>query len=200
MASARSQPGMLLVISGPSGVGKTTITHKVEREIGAYFSVSMTTRPRSRSDRDGVDYHFVTRERFEQALRDGELLEWAEYSGNYYGTPRLPVEQHLRNGDIVLLEIDVKGALQVKQAMPDAYAIFVEPPNMDVLLQRLRDRQREAEDVIQRRFARAKDEIAQAHSCGIYDKFIVNDDLDTAVNEAVTGVREQLARRRACAV
>lgn len=184
---------MLLIISGPSGVGKTTITRQVEQQLGGRFSVSMTTRPKTASDTEGVDYYFVDQQRFLEARDQGELLEWAQVFDNYYGTPRKPVEQALEAGDLMILEIDVQGAVQVKRNLPQAFAMFVLPPSEQVLLERLRSRQREDESVIQRRFAKAKDEIHQARTCGIYDHFIINDHLDAAVAEAVTRVRQARA-------
>ena len=195
--SLQSKPGLLLIISGPSGVGKTTITHAVEKELNAAFSISMTTRPQAAGDTDGADYFFVDEERFRQARDADELLEWAQVFGNYYGTPRGPVEEALAEGRIVLLEIDVDGASQVKRAMPDAYALFVLPPNEGVLLERLHHRRREDEATIQRRFGRAKEEITLARTSGVYDLFIVNDDLEVAVKEAVEAVRKEQTRRQA---
>jgi guanylate kinase len=196
--SVHNAPGLLLMISGPSGAGKTTITHEVERALGGVFSVSITTRPKTPKDKEGVDYHFVSQDEFERTRDAGELLEWAEvYPGCCYGTPRKPVEEALVAGKLVILEIDVHGALQVKQAMPDAFGLFIEPPSEQVLLQRLRDRKREDEAAILKRFAKAKDEIALAHTSGIYSKFIVNDDLDAAVREAIDTVRHELDKRRA---
>ncbi len=189
-------PGMLVIISGPSGVGKTTITHHVRARLNAVFSVSMTTRPITHEDTDGVDYHFVDEAQFKYHRDAGNLLEWAEVFGNYYGTPRRPVEEALRQGRIVILEIDVEGAIQVKRNMPDSFAMFIEPPSEEVLLQRLRRRQREDEQTIRSRFARAKDEIERARTCGVYDVFIVNDNLDKAVDEAVAAVEAELDRRR----
>lgn len=198
--SFSASPGLLLVISGPSGVGKTTITRHVEKQVDAWFSVSMTTRPKTAADTEGVDYFFVTREQFERARDAGRLLEWAEYSGHCYGTPRAAVEEHLAAGRTVLLEIDVHGAAQIKRTMPGAFAIFVMPPSEAVLLERLRGRQREDEATIQRRFARAKEEIGLADASGVYDRFILNDDLDVAVREAVEVVRSELDKRRQAAV
>ncbi len=185
--------GVLLIISGPSGVGKTTITHAVEKALDAEFSVSMTTRPRTAADKPGVDYHFVTREEFDAARDAGQLLESAEVFGNCYGTPRVPVEAALNRGRLIILEIDVQGAAKVKEQLPQAYAMFVLPPSLRVLLDRLRGRKREDEEVIQRRFAKARHEIQLAWDSGIYDDFIVNRDLDKAVTEAVTLVRDRLA-------
>lgn len=189
--------GMLLVISGPSGVGKTTITRGVERSIaGSVFSVSVTTRPKTDADVEGVDYHFVTREEFEDLKANGELLESAEVFGNGYGTPRAWVNEQLGRGRLVILEIDVAGAKQVKQSMPDMLGIFILPPNEETLLERLRARKREPEEVINRRFAEARREIAEARVCGAYDLFIVNDDLDRAIREAVGAVKQETERRR----
>jgi guanylate kinase len=187
--------GLLLIISGPSGVGKTTITRHVENELDGVFSVSMTTRPPGPDDIEGVDYFFVSRPQFEAHRDAGELLEWAEVFGNCYGTPRGPVEENLAAGRLVILEIDVQGASQVKGNMPESYAVFVLPPSEEALLQRLRSRQREDEATIQKRFAKAKDEIARARTCGIYDQFVVNDDLESAVARTVTLVRKELQRR-----
>ena len=190
-----SNNGLLLVISGPSGVGKTTITHHVERATGGVFSVSMTTRPKTDKDTEGRDYYFVDRAEFERRKETGELLEWAEVFGNYYGTPRQPVEQQLAAGKLVILEIDVQGAIQIKQNMPEAFSIFVLPPNEQELLARLRGRKREDEQIIQRRFSKAKAEIAEAKACGVYDVFIVNDDLQAAIDEAVRVVEQERDRR-----
>ena len=189
-------PGMLLIISGPSGVGKTTITHHVRTRINAAFSVSMTTRPITAEDTEGVDYYFVDVAEFKRQRDAGHLLEWAEVFGNYYGTPRRAVEENLAQGRLVILEIDVEGAVQVKQNMPDSFALFIEPPSEDVLLYRLRRRQREDEQTIRGRFAKAKHEIARAKECGVYDKFIVNDKLEQAVDEAVQAIADEMKRRR----
>jgi len=185
--------GLLLIISGPSGVGKTTITHEVERQLNGTFSVSMTTRPKTAADTEGVDYHFTDAASFTAARDRGELLESAEVFGHHYGTPRKPVDDALAEGRLMILEIDVNGAGQVKENLPEAYAIFVLPPSEEQLLQRLRARQREDEATIQRRFAKAKSEIAQARAGDVYDAFIVNDDLRTAIDEAVALVRQRMA-------
>lgn len=178
-----SGPGMLLVISGPSGVGKTTICRAVCDRLDVVRSVSVTTRPMAAADVDGVDYRFLTREQFDRLREAGELLEWAEVFGNCYGTPRMPVERAVADGRLVLLEIDVQGAIQVKRRMPDAMAIFILPPTEQTLLQRLRNRAREEEALIQRRFQKARMEIALAHESGVYDHFVVNDDLPAAIDQ-----------------
>ncbi len=189
--------GMLLVISGPSGVGKTTITRAVERSIpGSVFSVSATTRAKTEADVEGVDYHFVTESRFDQMVREGAFLEWAGVFGKRYGTPRAWVEEQLARGRLVILEIDVEGAKQVKQAMPEAFGLFILPPSEDELLRRLRSRKREDEALIQKRFAEAQREIAEAGRCGSYDAFITNDELERAIREAVDTVTRERERRK----
>lgn len=185
--------GLLLIMSGPSGVGKTTITRAIrDRLENAVFSVSATTRPRTDADREGVDYHFVSDEEFDRMIAAGEFLEWADVFGNKYGTPRGPIEEHLAAGRVVILDIDVKGARQVKGAMPEAFGIFILAPSEEVLLERLRGRKRDSEETIQRRFAEAKREIAEAMACGAYSAFVVNDDLERAIGEALEIVRQRL--------
>ncbi len=183
--------GLLIVISGPSGVGKTTITQQLVRRLGAVFSVSMTTRPAKPGDRDGVDYYFVNEARFKHAIDNGELLEWARVFDRCYGTPRKPVEEHLAAGRDVILEIDVAGGKQVKAAMPQMLGLFILPPSEQDLVTRLRGRGREDEAEIQRRFREAQREIEEAKACGAYDHFIVNQDLDRSVLEAEQIVKQQ---------
>ncbi len=155
--------GLLLIISGPSGVGKTTITRAVERSIpGAVFSVSATTRPRTPADVEGVDYHFVSDAEFDDLVAKDAFLEWANVFGKRYGTLRAWVDEQLARGRLVILEIDVQGAINVKKQLPGAFALFVLPPDEQTLLERLRNRKRESEESIQRRFAEARREIAQA--------------------------------------
>ncbi|MDQ7013158.1 MAG: guanylate kinase [Planctomycetota bacterium] len=182
--------GLLLILSGPSGVGKTTITRGVERSIAdSVFSVSVTTRAQTEADVEGVDYHFATEAEFDSLIERDELLEWASVFGKRYGTPREWVLEQLRRGRLVIVEIDVEGAKQVKTKLPEAFAVFVLPPSEEVLLQRLQSRKRESEEAIQRRFAEAKREIATARESGVYDLFVVNDDLERAIGVAVEAVR-----------
>lgn len=179
----RVSHGMLLVISGPSGVGKTTIVREVERRLGGCFSVSATTRPKAHGEVEGRDYFFMTQEQFDGMVARGEFLEYARVFGKHsYGTPRRAVEERMREGKMVILDIDVQGAQQVKRAMPQAYTVFILPPSEDELLRRLRDRGRDDEAAIQRRFAEAKSEIAFAQTSGCYDDFLVNDDLPAAID------------------
>ncbi len=190
--------GMLLIISGPSGVGKTTITRGVERSIAdSVFSVSATTRAKTPADVEGVDYHFVSDEEFERMKAAGEFLEHAGVYGKKYGTPKAWVIEQLKRGRLVILEIDVQGAIQVKKQMPEAFGIFVLPPSEDELLNRLRSRKREDEQLIQKRYANAKREIDAAKDSGVYNLFITNEDAAAAIGEAASAVIRERARRGA---
>lgn len=193
MTDSPDKPALLIVISGPSGVGKTTITHSLVKQLGATFSVSMTTRPKTPADTEGKDYYFVDETRFQDAIDAGELLEWAQVFDHHYGTPRKPVNDQLRSGRDVIVEIDVNGAEQVKRAMPEALTIFVDPPSETELLRRLKARAREDESIIQKRFAEAKREMTQARRGGAYDHFIVNETLETAINDALAIVHAHRA-------
>lgn len=189
--------GLLLVMSGPSGVGKTTLVHRLLERYGGVFSVSATTRPRSSGEVDGRDYYFIDESTFVAWVEDGRFLEHAEVFGrSRYGTPREPVEKQLADGGLVVLDIDVQGAAQVRESMPEAFGVFVLPPSEDTLLERLRSRAREDEATIERRFAEARHEIETARSSGIYDAFIVNDDLERAVAELIDVVGERLGAGR----
>ena len=187
--------GLLLVICGPSGVGKTTITRQLVDHYHAVFSVSATTRPQTAADQPGHDYHFVTEAEFLDLIRAERLLEHALVFGNRYGTLREPVERSLAQGQVVVLEIDVQGALQVRERMPDAFLVFILPPTEATLLERLRARKREPEDKIQARFSEAKREIAMAKSSGAYELFVVNDDLERAISEIMTHVDQAIRQR-----
>ena len=182
--SSNDPNGLLLVVSGPSGVGKTTIVHRMQQQLGGHFSVSATTRPRSNEETDGVDYYLVTPGEFDRMQRGGEFLEWAEVFGRHaYGTPRRPVEQALERGELIILDIDVQGARQVRQAMPSAFMVFILPPDEEELMRRLQARGRDDQEAIERRFAEAQHEIRQATEVKLYDAFVINDDLERAVEE-----------------
>lgn len=194
--------GLLVVISGPSGAGKTTIARALEQRLGGEFSVSVTTRPKTPVDVEGRDYYFIDDAEFARLRDAGDLLEYAKVFGKYcYGTPRGPVEDALRAGRLMILEIDVQGGFQVKRRMPDAFMLFILPPNDGELLKRLRNRGRDTDEAIQRRYAAAKDEIQAARQSNAYDMFIVNDALDRTINEACALVQQrrsaQLGRARA---
>ncbi len=187
----------MLIISGPSGVGKSTLTNALLKELDADLSVSMTTRPATAKDVEGEHYFFKTVEAFEAEIEAGQLLEHAVYAGNFYGTPRRFVQQKLDAGRIVILEIDVEGARQVKDAMPESFAIFILPPNEQALLERLRGRKREDEETIQKRFSLAKKEIAFAKGANIYDAFVINEDFETALAEIKNLIERRLGGRSA---
>jgi len=191
-----SKQGMMLIISGPSGVGKTTIARRVESDLEGQFSVSITSRAKAGTDRPGIDYIFVDEAEFERRRDAGEMLEWAKVFGNYYGTLEKPATEAIKEGKLYILEIDVTGAIQVKQHAPEAYALFVLPPNEKALLDRLRGRQREDEQVIQSRFAQAMVEIDRAKECEVYDRFVVNDDLEVAIDAVIELVSAEWERRR----
>lgn len=176
---------MLAVISGPSGAGKSTVVRRVAQRTGAVLSVSATTRRPGPNEVDGRDYYFLSREDFERKVATGEFFEHAEYMGNLYGTPAAPVRDALAAGRDVLLEIEMQGGLQVARTVPDAAMIFILPPNDQVLLERITERARDSHEVIAQRLANAQKEIEQARASGKYRHFVVNDDLDEAVDEVV---------------
>jgi len=173
------QRGLLIVFSGPSGVGKgTMLARYMQGREGICYSTSATTRAPRPGEADGVQYHFMTRQQFQELIAQGQMLEYARYNGNYYGTPRRFVEEKLAAGQDVVLEIEVQGAAQIRAACPDALFVFILPPNFAALRQRLTARGTEDDTAVQNRLLTAMTELRQA---GNYDYVIVNDDLDKAV-------------------
>jgi guanylate kinase len=173
----------LIVVCGPSGAGKTSVVAGLAARLPFHFSVSMTTRPPRPGEADGVDYHFVDGERFLAAREGGELIEWAEYSGYLYGTPRSEVEGRLAAGGDVILDIELLGAEQVKAAYPEAILVFVEPPSREALAARLRGRGDTSEEQVARRLSVARWQMERARR--LFDYFVVNDDLKRAIDEVV---------------
>ncbi|WP_298068153.1 guanylate kinase [uncultured Mailhella sp.] len=180
MNTQESRRGLPLVICAPSGAGKTTLVNRLTAEFSLDFSVSCTTRAPRGAERDGVEYFFLSRETFLERRDRGEFAEWAEVHGNFYGTPLQPVREHLAEGRDMLFDIDVQGAAQLALTLPEARFVFILPPSLEVLEQRLRGRGTDGEDAIRLRLANARKEIMESHW---FHALIVNDDLDQAYDE-----------------
>ena len=186
------KPGLLVVLSGPAGVGKGSIVRKVmERTGDAVLSISATSRSPRHGERDGKNYFFRSREQFEDMIRNGQLIEWTEYCGNYYGTPKEFVLSEIGKGHIVILEIEVEGALNVKRIFNDCVLCFILPPDFSELEKRLRGRATETEQSIGKRLARAKEEFRLIDQ---YDYIILNDTVDAAVQRFVNIIESEQMR------
>lgn len=189
----RPDRGALLVLGGPSGAGKSTLSTRAVATIpGLSFSVSFTSRPRAENETDGVHYHFVTREYFEDLVRRGAMLEWVELYGNYYGTALDRTRGTLRYGDALLMEVNDKGVDQIRKHQLDVVTIFVMPPSLAALRQRLVDRGRETPEKIELRMAEAAHELQR---CSRYDYLIMNDHLPTAHMRLQSIIIAELSRR-----
>lgn len=188
--------GNLIVVSGFSGSGKGTIMKKLTEAYDCYaLSVSATTRQPREGEEEGVSYFFVTTDRFEEMIRNGELYEYARYVDHYYGTPRAYVDKKRDEGKDVILEIEVQGAMKIRKKFPESILVFVTPPSAEILKKRLTGRGTESEEVVADRLRRAAEEAAYMDS---YDYILVNDDLDTAVTELHGILRAEHDRTDAC--
>lgn len=184
MNKAKESNGKVVIVSGPSGVGKSTICKEVvERLDNAHLSISATTRPKGPTEIDGRDYWFLSEEEFHERIDKGLLLEYAEVFGHLYGTPKDKVVESLQAGNTVILEIDVQGAKQTKAVFPNAIMIFILPPSSKALAERMNERGRENTDAAEKRLNGASTEIAAAWQ--YYDNMVINDDLQQAINECV---------------
>ena len=193
----KKEKGLLIVLSGPSGAGKSTVVKKLMQQRGnIHFSVSYTTRAPRSEDIDGVTYNFVDRAEFERMIANNEFLEYAEYSGNYYGTSLKVIEEKQAAGIDVLLDIEVQGAANVRSKCPDAVLVFTVPPSYQELERRLRGRNTDDEQTICKRLSRALEEVREIN---MYDYLVINDEVDNAVTEldAIMSAAEcRIANRR----
>ncbi len=181
--------GTLIVFSGPSGAGKDTVLDeffKLKPE-GVWKSVSYTTRAPRENEKDGVDYNFISVEEFEKHIREGNMLEYTKYGLNYYGTPKAPIDEHLKNGSSIILKIEIEGAGNIKKLYPDAVGVFIMPPSLQVLEKRLRGRGSESDEDIRRRLEIAKNELEYSVN---YEYKIINDTIEQATDELYSIVKE----------
>jgi guanylate kinase len=193
--SQESEQGTLYVISAPSGAGKTSLVAGMLRQDGKLgVSVSHTTRPMRAGEQNGVNYHFVSRDEFEEIIARGEFLEHADVFGNYYGTSQVWVQQTLARGRDVILEIDWQGAEQIRRLMPGCVSIFIVPPSPEALKERLTGRGTDSREVVERRLKEASDECTHALE---FDYLVVNDDFDTALGDLLSIVQSQRLRMEA---
>jgi guanylate kinase len=188
----KNNQGLLVVISGPSGVGKGTICKEYfKQHEDAFLSVSATTRNPREGEVDGVDYCFVSKEDFTKRRKEGKFLETAEFVGNYYGTPLDKVNEQLDQGNEVVLEIEVEGAIQVKRKVPDCVMIFIVPPGKQALYDRLKRRGTESDEAIEERITKANREFKLAH---LYDYIVVNDEVNNAADRIMAIIRAEHAK------
>lgn len=187
--------GVLLIISGPSGVGKSTICRRLAERPDAFLSVSATTRPCRENEVHGRDYYFVSRDAFERSIAEGKCLEFAKvYGGQYYGTPSEPVLNALEAGKIVILEIEIEGTLQVKKRFPEAVGVYILAPTPEDQQRRLVGRQSDRPEAIAERLSKADGEIRYAQESGAYDHFLINHDVTETVEAIVRIVKEKQSR------
>lgn len=185
--------GKLIVVSAPSGSGKTTIARKIiEKFPFVKFSISATTRPKRDGEVDGKDYFFLSREEFEKKIQNGELLEWEEIYGNYYGTLKSIVEEALKRGDILLFDIDVNGAISIREKFPDdTVLIFIKPPSMEALKERLKRRKTESEEQLKKRIERVPLELEKAK---YFDYIFINDKLEDTIKSVERAIFNEIKK------
>lgn len=184
--------GLLIVVSGPSGAGKDTICNKViEDSDNIWLSISMTSRNSRGNEKEGKNYFFVTKEEFEQKIKDGKLLEYTNYNGNYYGTPKDKLEDYLNRGIDVILVLDINGAINIKKLVPSALFIFIMPPDMETLKKRLIARKTESKEKVIARFTEAYNEI---NSYNKYNYVVVNDKIESAVSKVKAIIQAEKCR------
>ena len=186
-----NKKGLLVVVSGPSGVGKGTVLSKVLESSDEYvYSVSATTREPREGDKDGVNYFFISKQEFEKRIKEDKFLEYAEYNGNYYGTPKDYVEKKLAEGKNVFLEIEVQGAMQIKTKCPDAFMVFIAPESKEALIERLKGRATETQEAINNRIKIAEREL---RACLIYDRIAINETgkIDECAADVMAAVRAE---------
>ncbi|MCA9257169.1 MAG: guanylate kinase [Phycisphaerales bacterium] len=184
-----NKKGKVIVVSGPSGTGKSTICHRLCETLPAEFSVSVTTRKPRPNETAARDYHYVTPEEFERLRRTDSLLEWAEVYGQFYGTPADAVQKAIEDGRIIILEIDVRGCIQVHERIPEAIAFFILPPTPEEQKTRLVNRKTDAPESVAERLAKADGEIRYASESECYDEFVVNDKLEETVAQIMAKIR-----------
>ena len=181
--------GLLFVVSGASGTGKTTLCRALEKDLGLFFSVSATTRGKRGGEKEGKDYLFISKENFKTMIQQGEFLEWAEVHEHYYGTPKGPIEKRLLEGSSVILDIDIQGAVQLKKDKPETKLIFVQAPTLKVLRERLINRGTDSRETIEKRINKAESEIAESSE---YDHVLINEDLNKTKEELEKIVKSYL--------
>lgn len=184
--------GTLFIVSGPSGCGKGTVLAEILKQDNVYYSVSATTRAPRPGEINGVNYHFLSKDEFEKLIENGGMLEYANYCGNYYGTPKKPVEDMLAEDKNVILEIEVQGALKVMEKCPEAVSVFILPPSLKELRRRLHKRGTETEEVIEKRIGEAAGEIRKAVN---YDYVMINGELEIAVSDLLSIINSQKLKK-----
>lgn len=193
MKSKKHEKGLLFVISGASGTGKTTLCHFLQENFNLFFSISMTTRSPRPNEVEGRDYLFVSEKKFKDLISENAFFEYAQVHNNYYGTPKQAILQSLGEGKNVLLDIDVQGALQVKKSLPEAILIFLMAPSIEELRKRLESRATDSQDIIEKRIQKANDEIAMKSN---YDYVVINQKLEAAKKELASIVLQEINKNK----